>query len=87
MFSEILSAIVLLALGIGIGIFTLNYKSKYFDFGLIILMVLCTWIGTNVFPIKIFHFQIRLSLAIQLILFGTLIVRLISLHVYHKRAE
>lgn len=87
MFVEILPTIVLLMLGIGIASFTLNHKSKYFNLCLIILIVMFTWIGTSSFLIKIYDFQIRLSFAIQLILLGILINRLLSLHMWKRRVD
>ena len=82
---EILSSIAILTLGIWIGSFTVNHKSKYFNICLIILIVLFTWIGIDSFSVKIFDFQIRLSLTIQLILLGILMNRLLFLNVWKRR--
>ena len=87
MLIKIISEIVLFMVGISIGSFTLNHKSKYIDFCLIILILVFTWIGTSSFLIKIFDFQISFSLSSQLILLGIFINRFLSLYIRKGSAE
>lgn len=81
MFIKIVFVIILLVLGIWAGGITLNSKFKYFDFCLVLFIVLFTWIGTNSFLLKIYDFQLKFSLSIQVILLGILIKRVVSLYI------
>ena len=81
MFIKIIFIIILLAIGIWTGRFTLNSKFKYFDFCLVLFILLPIWIGTNSYLLKIFDFEIKLSFSIQLILLGILIKRVASLYI------
>lgn len=85
MFWQVITAVIILALGFFIGEFSLKNKSKYFDFSLCILIILFLWIGKDSYLIKIFDFQIRLTFTVQLLLIGILIKRLLSFYFVSKR--
>jgi hypothetical protein len=87
MLFEVLIAIVLLVLGIILGRLSLNNESKYINLCLVILIVLFSWIGKDTNLIKIFGFQIRLTLSVQLVLLGILINRVLTSYISCNKNE
>lgn len=76
----VLSIIILLALGILIGKSTIRFTSKYFDFCLIALIVISTWIGKDTHLLKIFDFELIFSTSLKLFLLGIFAARILFLY-------
>lgn len=79
-FFEILTYILLYALGIILGSKTLKYKSVIFDVVLTVLTLLSFKIGLSTFIVHLPNYQLRLPTLLVLTLSGILTRRIISLY-------
>lgn len=80
-FFEILTYILLYALGIILGSKTLKYMSVIFDIVLTVLTLLSFKIGLSTCIVNLPNYQLRLPTLLVLILSGILTRRIISLYV------
>ncbi len=74
-FSNIFTTIVFLAIGVLAGKSGMKYKSKHYDYALIVLLIVSFWIGTNSFLLKILSFEARFSVALTALFLGILVRR------------
>ena len=86
-FSHILTFVIFTLICMVISKFTLKSTNRYYNFALFVSIILSSFIGMNTFLVKIFNFEIKLSIALPSILLGILIGRLNSKYSLIKKVN
>ncbi len=75
-FSNVLTFLIFMMLGGSVAKKTMKYTNKGYNYGLLVLAVISFWIGKGTYLVKIFDFEVNLSIALIAWFLGILIRRL-----------
>lgn len=75
--SFLVTFFIFFRIGIFIGKNSIKYNNNYYNYALVFLVVISFYISSNIFLLKIFNFEIKLSSALLSLFLGILIKRLI----------